>query len=563
MTTRPGGAGSSGPLTTLVLVAVITVVATLTSLIGLRPGHRHGTAGFRAAAGASPVSGEAATFTGPAGVVSRAIVAENARTGTSAWRISAPNPTGIEGFADRVSVAPGGSVRLFVSTQAPLFHVEAYRMGYYRGAGARLVWRSTDLAGRHQPPCAPAPGVNMVACDGWKAVTTVRVNAAFVPGDYLLKLIGAGGQRSGAPQSSEPRSGVPQSYVPLTVLDPASRATYLIKNDVYTWQAWNPYGGYDFYAGLGACAAGGYPLCSRARVVSFDRPYGYGQGAGDFLSNEYPLVRFAEQRGLDVTYATDSDVERDPAMVTRHQALFSLGHDECWSLGEREAAENARRHGVNIAFFAASPMLRHVRLESSAFGPNRQEVDYRDGAADPLGGRGDPRQVTGNTWSSPPANWSEVPFVGEAYAGYLEPGRPAAPLVVGPADGWIYRGSGLRAGAIIPNALGSDFDQFDPGEHPANLQILAHSPVPRDGTQTSRAAPYSDMTYYTDPAGGSGVFDSGVNSWIPDLAPCAPDVPACPTAAVSALTANIFALFGRGPADHFEPSQANWTRFYR
>lgn len=559
MIVRPRGAGSSGPLATLVLVAVITVVATLTSLIGLGTGHRHGSSGIRAAAsGASPVSGEAATFTGAAGVTSRAIVAENARPGTSAWRISTPNPTGIEGFADRVSVAPGGSARLFVSTQAAVFHVEAYRMGYYRGAGARLVWRSADLAGRRQPPCALAPGVNMVSCDGWAAATTVRVNPAFVPGDYLLKLVGAGGQRSGAPQSN-----VPQSYVPLTVLDPASRATYLIKNDVYTWQAWNPYGGYDFYAGLGTCAAGRYPLCSRARVVSFDRPYGYGQGAGDFLSNEYPLVRFAEQRGLDVTYATDSDIERDPALVTRHRALFSLGHDECWSLGEREAAENARRHGVNIAFFAASPMLRHVRLEPSVLGPNRQEVDYRDGAADPLNGHGDPRQVTGNTWSSPPAYWSEVPFVGEAYAGYLEPGRPAAPLVLGPVDGWIYRGSGLRADATIPNALGSDFDQFDPGEHPANLQILAHSPIPRDGTQTSRAAPYSDMTYYTDPDGGSGVFDSGVNSWIPDLAPCAPGAPACPAAAVSALTANVFALFGRGPAGTFEPSHANWTRFYR
>jgi hypothetical protein len=37
--------------------------------------------------------------------------------------------------------------------------------------------------------------------------------------------------------------------VPLIVWDPASHATYLVQNSVLTWQAWNPYGGDDFYGG--------------------------------------------------------------------------------------------------------------------------------------------------------------------------------------------------------------------------------------------------------------------------------------------------------------------------
>ncbi|ADP83993.1 N,N-dimethylformamidase beta subunit family domain-containing protein [Pseudofrankia inefficax] len=536
MVAWPRRAGPAAALTAVILVVLI-VVAWLVWPTG--------STGTPSAGGSSPP-----TTSGADGVVSRAIVAENARPGTTAWQISAPDPTGIEGFTDRVSAAPGATVRLFVSTQESRFHIEAYRMGYYRGTGARLVWRSAQLPGRRQATCPVAAHVNMVSCAGWTPTMTVRISPDFVPGDYLLKLVGT--------------SAGAQSYVPLTVVDPASRAAYLVKNDVYTWQAWNPYGGYDFYTGIGSCPAGGYPLCSRARTVSFDRPYGYGQGAGDFLSNEYPLIRFAEQRGLDVTYATDTDVEHDPALVTRHRALLSLGHDECWSLGEREAAMNAARQGVNIAFFAASPVLRHVRLEPSALGPSRQEVDYRNSSDDPLDGHGDPRQVTGNTWSSPPANWSEVPFVGEAYAGYIEPGQPAAPLIIGPSSTWIYRGLRLPPGTAVPNALGSDFDQFDPGSHPANLEILAHSPIPRNGTQTSRAAPYSDMTYYTDPASDAGVFDSGINSWIPDLTPCPPgtQAAACPATTVSTMTANLFALFGRGPAGHYQPSQANWSQYY-
>ena len=123
------------------------------------------------------------------------------------------------------------------------------------------------------------------------ANSRIRVTSDFVQGDYLFKLVGAGGQ---------------ESYIPLTVWDPTSTATYLVKNDVFTWQAWNPYGGYDFYAGVGPCPADVYPLCSRARIVSYDRPYGYGEGAGDFLGSEYPFVRFVEQHGLDVAYVTDS-----------------------------------------------------------------------------------------------------------------------------------------------------------------------------------------------------------------------------------------------------------------
>ncbi len=87
-----------------------------------------------------------------------------------------------------------------------------------------------------------------------------------------------------------------QSYVPLTVWDPASTAAYVVKNDVFTWQAWNYFGGYDYYTGQGSCPADVYPLCSRARVVSCDRPYATGDGAGSFFQLEYPLVRFMEEQ---------------------------------------------------------------------------------------------------------------------------------------------------------------------------------------------------------------------------------------------------------------------------
>jgi hypothetical protein len=488
----------------------------------------------------STASGTLVTTTPGAGYGQQAawVIAENAKPGSADWQIVGTPPGHIEGFADHTSAATGDTVSLYVSTDASSYQVEAFRMGYYDGDGARLVWTSPTETGSEQDQCVKTPVVNMVACDTWTQSLQIMISPDFVPGDYLLKLVGSGGQ---------------ESYIPLTVTDPSSDAAYLVENDIYTWQAWNPFGGYDFYQGAGQCRSGVYPVCDRARVVSFDRPYGYGQGAGDFLGNEYPLIRFMEQHGLDVTYATSADLEQSPSMLQQHRALLSLGHDECWSYDERLAAERAESKGVNMIFFGASAMLRHVRLEPSPLGPMRQEIDYRDSGADPIDGTGQPKQVTGNTWSDPPASWSQVPFVGEQYTGYVEPGYKPVDLVVYDGSSWLFAGTGLKSGDTVPGLLVSDFDQVEPGLSPDDVQVLAHSPMPRREVQSNVRSPASDAAYWTDSTSGAGVFDSGTVTWIPDLQS---------SPVVDQMTGNLFVLFGQGPVGHTTPSVPNWRQIY-
>jgi len=489
------------------------------------------------------------TFLGPDGVVSSSAIAENRQPGTTAWEIPPHSgPDGIEGFANLNYAAAGDQVTLYVSTAAPQLHVIAYRMGWYHGLGGRQVWQSPVVPGQIQPACPLTAGVNMVSCDNWAASLTFPVTSAFVPGDYLLKLVGDGGQ---------------QGYVPLTIWDPASRATYLIMNRTFVEEGWNAFGGYSYYQGKGPCTLGSgtYPVCNRARVVSFDRPYDSGDGASDFLSNEYPLVRFCEEHGLDVTYATDVTVDEHPTFLVQHKALLSLGHDESWSYNEREAAQTAQNDGVNIAFFGAAALVRHVRLQASPLGPDREEVDYRDSTEDPLNGHGDPMQVTGNTWSSPPTSWSSVGFVGGEYAGYLTTGTAA--FVVADSSAWIFKGTGLQNGSSLPGIITSDIDHVSPGPPtPSNLQVLGHSPIPLAQAYTNAGRwgqyTYSDMTYYTDPTGGAGVVDTGDNNWINALTPCASTVPNCPAGMVATITGNVLWLFGQGPAGHIIPSVPNW-----
>lgn len=529
----------------LVCAAVVAAVAgcTFGGPHSTAAGRRGGHGGGRRAASSQPGP---ATVRGPDGVEARWVIAENNRPGSTAWKIHGRSG-GVDGFANKVYAAAGEKVSLYVSTTGPWFRAEAFRMGYYHGKGARLVWQSGRIAGKRQPRCPVTRGINMVACDNWSPSVTFAVTSAFVQGDYLIKLVGPGSR---------------QSYVPLTVWDPSSTGTYLIKNDVFTWQAWNSYGGYDYYAGQEPCPATVYPLCSRARVVSFDRPYKAEDGSGNFLTLEYPLVRWAERHGLDVSYATDLTVQEHPGYLLHHRVLLSLGHDECWSLAERQAAIAAHARGQNIVFFAASPILRHVRTQASPLGPDREEVDYRDAAADPLNGKGNPLQVTGNEWSSPPANWPEYDFVGDTYEGFLEPGRSVG-MRVADASAWPFAGTGLHDGSVVPGVIASDVDRFDRAlGQPADDQILAHTAIAAGLGQTSMPPFSSDMTYYTDHSTGAGVIDTGTNNWIPALGHdhrgCHRSGGICASAVLQRITGNILRAFGRGPAGRVHPSVPNW-----
>jgi len=464
------------------------------------------------------------------------VVAENARPGTADWRITDNHHHGsIEGFADRVSAQAGDSVTLYVSTTASSYRVDAYRMGYYGGLGGRLVWRSQDIAGSQQEAGVRDTKTNMVEAP-WQPSVRFKPTKAWPPGDYLLKLVAATGA---------------ERYVPLTLRDDASTAAYVIQNAVTTWQAYNLWGGFDLYEGRNGTGSG---FANRSRIVSFDRPYAFGDGAADFLGNEYPLISLAESLGLDVTYWTDVDLHRHPELAMHHKAILSLGHDEYWSASMRQGFEDARDNGVNLAFFGANAVFRQIRLEDSPLGPERHQVGYKSAREDPMS-HVDTRYVTVD-WRAPPVSRHEASLIGNSY----ECNPVKADMVVSDASAWVFDGTGLSNGDRLPNIVGPEYDRYNlDARGPSNIQLLAHSPVKCRGD-----ASYSDMTYYTADS-GAGVFATGTNWWISHLvAPCTDageTRSTCPhdDEAVR-ITENVLAAFGAGPAGQAHPVEPNAKR---
>jgi hypothetical protein len=459
------------------------------------------------------------------------VAAENRRPGTNGWRIThLGEDHAVQGWADRVSATNGDRVRLYVSTTAARFRVEAYRMGWYGGLGARLIWRSPSLPGRRQPPPTLTAGTDMVATR-WRPSLRLTIGTAWPPGVYLLKLVAATGQR----------------YVPLTVRDDRSRAALLVMDAVTTWQAYNLWGGRDLYVGPDGS------LETRSRVVSFDRPYA-GSGAGEFLGNEYPLVRLVERLGLDVTYWTDLDLHRHPGRLLAHRGLVSLGHDEYWSTRMRHGAEAARAGGVNLAFLGANAVFRHIRLQPSSTGPDRQVVNYKPwSVGDDPAWRTDPSQVT-TDWREPPLHDPESRLLGDLYE--CNP-ADAAGVVVEPSS-WLLAGSGVRAGTRLPGLVGDEYDRVQAGQpRPPGVELLLHSPVRCRGR-----ASFADTTWYTAPS-GAGVFDAGTGSWVCQLDQACADgrTSALTARVVRAVTANLLRALAAGPAGQHHRSQSNLARF--
>jgi hypothetical protein len=448
-----------------------------------------------------------------------ATVAENAKAGTASWQLSNPAiGREIEGYASVTSVNGGESLDLFVSTAAPTYTVEIYRLGWYGGLGARLLLAAQTRTGVAQTmPVSDADG--MVECH-WTQPVTVSTQSTWASGVYLAKL-------------TESTAGK-QAFITFVVRDDARDADFLFQSSVNTFQAYNNWGGKSLYdynsTGM-----------TRASKVSFHRPYGLGDnvesaaglGAGEVLTNfqgklqvaaagwEYSMIRFLEREGFDVSYVTNVDTHRNSELLHGHKAFLSVGHDEYWSWEMRRTVEDGRdRFGTSVGFFSGNAVYWQVRYEPET-GPGALShlVGYKDAPpGDPALGTTDANRTTVR-WSTPPLLRPEAALHGLEFQDY----GVKADLVVADPEHWIFAGTGLALGDKITGLVGYEVDGIRTYPSPGLLRF-AHSPW-----LSVRGMGMSDMVSFSTPSGadvlalGSIQFAWGLDdfrvSGVVDVAP--------------------------------------------
>lgn len=461
------------------------------------------------------------------------IARENLRPGTREWLLTNTriDPVTkyrcpwIEGYCSHTSIRAGESLSVFVSTNPESeFTLDIYRMGYYGGAGGRLMSKSGPFHGRVQPE--PAIGPNRLRECQWEPSATVKIPQNWLSGVYLGKLTAL-------------REGL-QSYVIFIVRDERPADIMFQCSDI-TWQAYNR------WPSQFALYDNGKEVwwCGPDVDVSFNRPFGkYCQilnaplstGSGEWFLWEFPLAYWLELHGYDVTYISNLDTHSDPTGLRRAKGFLSVGHDEYYSTEMYQNLRSAIADGLNVAFFSGNTCCGRIDLR-----PDSKGVPFRTfDRVDYFGPRDE-----GMVKRFP--SMGLFPHQSPA-EGLLLGARSNVPPCTGGADWicsrpnhWVYEGTEMEEGDKIPGLIGWEF-HGDPASI-TGLEVLATGPT-QDAPGKPNGGVYT-ATIYPGPK-GNFVFNASSCWWADGLAeppgyvrPSVYTSPQGPDLRVQKITANL------------------------
>jgi hypothetical protein len=299
----------------------------------------------------------------------------------------------------------------------------------------------------------------------------------------------------------------------------------LVELSTNTYQAYNEWGGYSFYA----CDFVG----THSRMISFDRPT-----PADFFVYEYYLIiwleKVAAELGVKVDYASNFDIHRDPLFTKSYRLLISGAHNEYWSKEEFDSVyTRIFELGLNTMFLGANAaywQVRYVDVNRADFSVNhgRQLICYKS-IDDPIRYRVSPNSemklITMRFRDE--ARQPETMLTGSAYQSYFEASAEPAieyPYLVARTDLPFFSGTGYEIGESIGNLVGYEWDNTDPeGDggrlwdasrsyispiDPSEIKVLfAGSPVDID-LKSGKA----EAVYFVSKAGAK-VFNAGSIRW--------------------------------------------------
>lgn len=296
-------------------------------------------------------------------------MAENALPGNpiSEWGVPDFRDNRIAGFSTNMSINSGETVRFKIDVQGGAsYNLKIYRIGYYGGNGGRLIENFGTLSGTAQPAGISDPVTGLLDCGNWSESAHWDIPESAVSGLYIARL---------------ERTGGGSNHIAFIVRNDDRHSDIYFPLPDARHQAYNGYGGNTLYDGNTS-----YPQ-GHAVKVSYNRPlFPYnslfntdGRGADWYMNAEYPLIRWLERNGYDVSYTGSNDVARNGARLLNHKLLVFVGHDEYWSKGQRDNVEAARNAGVNLAFFTGNDVYWKTRWEGNNGSEDRTLVCYKEG----------------------------------------------------------------------------------------------------------------------------------------------------------------------------------------
>ncbi|WP_245291042.1 DUF4082 domain-containing protein [Methylobacterium aquaticum] len=452
------------------------------------------------------------------------IVLENQKVGNpvSEWGIDGSGSDNIEGFATDISTNVGKTVNFKINTNSNNYRIDIYRLGYYGGLGARKIDTIQHTGVQNQPTPLRDAATGMVDAGNWSISASWTVPTDAVSGVYIAKLTRQDGTAG-------------ENEIPFIVRDDASRSDIIFQTADTTWQAYNPWGGANFYGGNGPATGQGQ---GRAYAVSYNRPIttrggGLAAGPQDYIYGaEFPAIMWLEQNGYDVSYMSAVDADRYGSLLLNHKMYLNVGHDEYWSGQQRDNVEAARDAGVNLSFWSGNEIYWRARYGSSISSDAtsyRTLISYKEtwGAnqnIDPsnewTGTWRDPRGPVGTIGNNDPENaLTGTMFKVDSYV------LDTIQVPYDDANLRFWRNTSVadlqlgQTASLNKNYLGYEWDEApDNASAPAGLVRLSSTTLDQTtylqdyGNTTGKGTATHSLTLYRAPSGAL-VFGAGTVYW--------------------------------------------------
>ena len=275
----------------------------------------------------------------------------------------------ISGYADFLSVQPGSRLDLYVSTDAPKFRVEFYRLG---------TALNGPLAGMPAPDLRDGQSVPAAGCPddwGWPAYA-FAIPQGWQTGVYVAMLVEVDANGVDLPDQPLDRStadGDDRKALFVVRQTPGAERAILFKLPVATYAAYNYTGGSSTYRGGGQIASlrrpglgTGGPTTFAAQGTPYYQSDVYDTGSDRMkvVHLEAPFMGWLERNAYAVDYCNDFDLHFDGTLLDPYQLLLSVGHDEYWSEDMRAAVVALLQRGGNVAFFSGNTSWKYITFPS-------------------------------------------------------------------------------------------------------------------------------------------------------------------------------------------------------
>lgn len=376
-------------------------------------------------------------------------------------------------YCDRLSYAPGESVRVHVSTTAPSFDLELMR----DTAKPEIVLVREGLSGRE----AETPEDCSVKGCGWPVAFEFVVPEDWPSAAYRLTTrVAASGNRR-----ANEHHHLFIVRPPALQREAAARQRLLLVAATATWTAYNDWGGSNHYEGITGPNRDQFspilsihrPLAKGFVVLPINAPrialtespapmappryphmeWAYRNGyskkyaSSGWASYDRHFAHWAERQGYLVDICSQTDIHVDPGLLRRYPCVAFIGHCEYWSWAMRDAVDAYVEGGGRVARFAGN-FCWQIRLEDE--GATQVCYKYRAPQEDPCYGTAQQRFVT-NLWEAPEIgrpgsstfglNTTNGIYVG--WGGAAPRGAGGFPIYR--PDHWAFKNTGLHYGDVL------------------------------------------------------------------------------------------------------------------